>query len=178
MDLYSSSAISTSVRSPLSASSARSLVSFFFSSASSLFPRSVTLFSLPSRQVWAIHSDVRLTPSAFCCESQKDRERGERERARKGEEGVGGEKEIGKNTKKDKPQLRRGKEKREVNKRDESERKKKSLKSSSHSERCSAPGTRTTPSSILSDLPLRSTYFPSLFFFPLPSLPAFLFYYL
>lgn len=85
---------------------------------------------------------------------------------------MGGEKEIGKNTKKDKPQLRRGKEKREVNKRDESERKKKSLKSSSHSERCSAPGTRTTPSSILSDLPLRSTYFPSLFFFPPPLPPC------
>ena len=101
-----------------------------------------------------------------------EREGRERERARKGEEGVGGEKEIGKNTKKDKPQLCRGKEKREVNKRDESEGKKKSLKSSSHSERCSAPGTRTTPSSILSDLPLRSTYFPSLFFFPLPSPPS------
>ena len=86
---------------------------------------------------------------------------------------MGGEKKNGKNTKKDKPQLCRGKEKREVNKRDESKReKKKSLKSSSHSERCSAPGTRTTPSSILSDLPLRSTYFPSLFFFPPPLPPC------
>ena len=56
-----------------------------------------------------------------------EREGRERERARKGEEGVGGEKEIGKNTKKDKPQLCRGKEKREVNKRDESEGKKKIL---------------------------------------------------
>lgn len=49
------------------------------------------------------------------------------------------------------------------------------MKSTSHSERCSAPGTRTTPSSILSDLPLRSTYFPSLFF-SLPLLPSLLSY--
>lgn len=56
------------------------------------------------------------------------------------------------------------------NKRDEGEgREKKSLKSTSHGERCSAPGTRTTPSFILSDLPLRSTYFPFALFF-LPSL--------
>lgn len=58
-------AISTSARSPLSASSTRSLVSFLLR----LLLPAPSPSSLPSWQVWAIHSDVRLTPSAFCCES-------------------------------------------------------------------------------------------------------------
>lgn len=56
---------------------------------------SVSLFSLPSRQVWAIHSDVRLTPSAFCCESEKDRERRRREGGREREKNGKHEKKKG-----------------------------------------------------------------------------------
>lgn len=90
-------AVSTSLRSPLSASSARSLVSFRLSRLSPAPSPS----SLPSRQVWAIHSDVRLTPSAFCCESQKDRKKREMERKRDREGGKGAGRKMEK-TKKDK----------------------------------------------------------------------------
>lgn len=137
------------------------------------------------RQTHSVSLLLRVTEKT---ERKKRNGEKERQRGREGKEGWGGGRKKWKRQKKKKkrrasPQLCRRNEKRGVNKRGKRERrgKKKSLESTSHSERCSATG-----SSILSDL--RSTYFPSLFSplrpslpstLPLPpSFPAFLFHYL
>lgn len=83
----------------LSSSSAGSLAPFSLL----LLPLSALLF--PSQQVWATHSDVRLTLSAFCWKPQRQRE---------GDEGMG--EKNGKKEKKNRgsdpvPQLRGGKRK-------------------------------------------------------------------
>lgn len=121
------------------------------------------------RQTHSVSLLLRVT------ERQKKKRNGEKERQR-GWEGCGRKMEK---TKKRQavPQLCRGKEKRGVNKRRRGKKKEKSLESTSHSERCSVPGTRSLFHSLRSSL--------NIFSFPLfsppslpPPFPAFLFYYL